>query len=548
MSVVIYENADVRATAGPDSCGDGLAVAGERVLAVGSARDLAAAFPRAARVDLLGLLVFPGLIDAHIHLIGYGLGLLQANLRTARSVEEAVRVVSSAAGGRATDPAGIAAREGRDRWILGGGWDKNLWAEDRFPTRHDLDPATGGRPAALTSNDGHLLWVNTAALEAAGVTRDTPDPSGGAMSRDATGEPEGILKEAAAALVRRVVPPPGLEALERATLAACTDLHRLGLTGVHAFTGTTARGPDHLAVLQRLHARGELSLRTVASVPDPNIEAAADAGMMTGLGDATLRVGPVKIFADGTLGSQTASMLAPFEGPAADLGLRLREPGEIDRLVGAAVEAGLWTAIHAIGDRANREALDALERHLAGSRSAGARHRIEHVQLLHPQDVMRLAHLGVTASMQPVHATSDRDIADRYWGGRAQLAYAWRSLADSGAAIAFGSDAPVETPDPWRGLYAATTRMREEEPGRPAWYPEQCLTLEEAFRAYTRSAAFAAGTEAWQGALGEGMVADFIVLDRDPYSVPRGDLLGVQVHATFVGGRAVHASGPLAGL
>ncbi len=218
------------------------------------------------------------------------------------------------------------------------------------------------------------------------------------------------------------------------------------------------------------------------------------------------------------------------------------------RLVGAAVQSGLWIAIHAIGDRANREALDALEPHLEASRRAGARHRVEHAQLLHEEDLSRLAALGVTASMQPIHATSDRDIADRYWGGRARLAYAWRSLADSGALIAFGSDAPVETADPWAGLHAATTRMRGEEPGRPAWYPEQRLTLAEAFRAYTSGAALAAGTEAWQGSLGTGMLADFIVLDRDPYAVGPGGLRDVRVHATFVGGRTVHASGPLEGL
>jgi predicted amidohydrolase YtcJ len=241
-------------------------------------------------------------------------------------------------------------------------------------------------------------------------------------------------------------------------------------------------------------------------------------------------------------------MLEPFEGQPGNTGIQVRTPEEIDRLVQRAVEAGLWTAIHAIGDRANRDVLDILERHLPSSQRIGARHRIEHVQVLHPDDLPRLVRLGVVASMQPIHATADRDVADRYWGRRARWSYAWQSLAASGAVLAFGSDAPVETPNPWRGLYAAVTRRREDESGGRAWYPEECLALEEAFHAYTVGPAYAAGTDTWQGTLEPGKVADFIVLDRDPYAGPPGELLRVQVLATVVGGRARYAAGALAGL
>jgi predicted amidohydrolase YtcJ len=241
-------------------------------------------------------------------------------------------------------------------------------------------------------------------------------------------------------------------------------------------------------------------------------------------------------------------MLEPYDGRPGDSGIQVRTPDELDRLVGAAVGAGLWTAIHAIGDRANREVLDVLERHLDASRRIGARHRIEHVQVVHQQDLPRLARLGVTASMQPIHATADRDIADRYWGRRSRLAYAFRSLLATGAMLAFGSDAPVETPDPWRGLYAAVARKRESEPERPAWYPDEAITLREAIRAYTAGAAYAAGAEAWQGTLGPAKVADFVVLDRDPYAGSPEDLLRVQVLATIVGGRVVHTAGALDGL
>lgn len=549
MTVTLFERADVRPDAGPAQRADALAVAGGRLLAVGSAGDLGAVFPRASRVDLLGLPVFPGLIDAHIHFVSYGLSLLQIELREARSVAEAVRVVAQATeiAAEAVRSGGAAPERTDGAWLLGRGWDQNLWTDGRFPTRHDLDPATGGRPAALTSKDGHLLWVNSAALRAAGISRDTPDPPGGAIGRDAAGEPDGLLKEEATALVRRVIPPPTPEALERAALAASAHLHRLGIAGVHNFTSPTAEDPDHFTALQHLHARGDLATRVVACLPDRHLDAAAAAGVRTGLGDEMLRVGPLKIFADGTLGSQTASMLAPFEGQPGNLGIQVRSPEELDRLVRRAIEAGLWTAIHAIGDRACRDVLDVFERHLAASQRLAARHRIEHAQLLHPDDLPRLARLGVTASMQPVHATADREIADRYWGPRARWAYPWQALGTSGAVLAFGSDAPVETPNPWQGLFAAVTRRREGEPGGLAWYAEECVSLEEAFRAYTAGAAQAAGTERWQGTLDAGKVADFIVLDRDPYAGPSEELLSVQVLATVVDGRVRHASGALAG-
>ncbi len=535
--VVLYHNARVHGDGGPSPRADALAASGGRLLAVGSGADLAGAFPRARRIDLLGLHVFPGLIDAHAHLVSYGMGLLQVELRETRSLAEAARLL----GQRATSlPAGT--------WVLGRGWDKNIWTEGRLPTRGDLDRVTTDRPAAAASKDGHVLWVNTAALRLAGITRDTLDPAGGSIGRDASGEPDGLLKEEAKTLVQRVVPDPGADMRERAVQEAQAEFHRLGLSGVHAFTGASAEGPDQFATLQRLHARGELTIRTVATVPDRLVEAAAAAGMQTGVGDFMLRVGPLKIFADGTLGSQTASMLEAFDGQPGNVGIRVRTPEEIDVLVGKAVEAGLWTAIHAIGDRANHDVLNILERHHAASRRIGARHRIEHVQLLHPADLPRFARLGVVASMQPIHATADRDIADRYWGMRARWGYAWQSLAASGATLAFGSDAPVETPNPWRGLYAAVTRRREDEPGRESWYAAERLSLEQAIRAYTHGVAFAAGADAWQGTLEAGRVADFIVVDRDPYAVPPEGLLQTQVLATVVDGRARYSAGALAGL
>lgn len=536
MSVTVFHRARVHTHAGPDARADALAVAAGRLLAVGSSEDLAAAFPRARRIDLQGLPVFPGLIDAHLHFVSYGLGLLNVELRETRSIADAVRLVGRRA--QAVPPG---------TWVFGHGWDKSLWVEDRFPTRRDLDPIVGDRPVALSSKDGHVLWVNTAALRLAGVTRQTPEPAGGAIGRDLSGEPDGIFKEEAKALIHRAVPATTNELRDQAVGAASAQFHRLGLTGVHAFTGSSDEGAAQFETLQRLRDRGELAIRVTATVPDRLLDAAVQAGVRTGAGDAMLRIGALKIFADGTLGSQTASMLEPFDGQPGNVGIHVRTPEEIDDLVRRATEAGLWCAVHAIGDRANRDVLDVFERHLESSRRAGARHRIEHVQLLHPQDVPRFARLGVTASMQPIHATADRDIAERYWGTRARWSYAWQSLTQHGTRLAFGSDAPVETPDPWRGLYAAVTRKREGSDGR-SWYPDECLTLEQAFAAYTAGCAYAAGTEEWQGTLEEGSAADFIVLDRDPYGGQPEDLLRVQVLATVVDGRVRYATGTLTGL
>lgn len=536
MSVVLFHRAQIHPRGDRERV-DALAVAQGRVLAAGPFAELADAYPRARRIDLGGLHVLPGFVDSHIHFVSYGLGLLHVELRDARSMADAVQRVAVAA---RTAPPGT--------WVFGRGWDKNPWPEGRFPTKADLDPLIPDHPVLLSSKDGHVVWTNSAGLRSAAITRDTVDPHGGVIGRDAAGGPDGLLKEEATALLRRAVPPITPEMLERAALTATAQVHRVGITGIHNFTGATDEGPTSFVTLKRLHERGQLAVRVTACVPEASLDAAATAGMRTGLGGTMLRVGALKIFADGTLGSQTASMLEPFAGQPGGYGIKIRTREEIDDLVRRALDAGFWTAIHAIGDRANRDVLDALERHHAVSQQVGARHRIEHVQLIHRDDLPRLARLGVTASMQPIHATSDRDVADEYWGARSRWGYAWRSLAATGAVLAFGSDAPVETPDPWRGLYAAVTRMREEEPDRPAWYPEECLALEDAIRAYTQGAAHAVGTEQWQGTLEAGKVADFIVLDRDPFAIPARELLGVSVLATVVGGRVVYATGSLVGL
>ena len=509
---------------------EALAVAAGRIVAVGGAGDLRAAHPRFAVRDLGGRVVLPGFTDAHIHLPAVGLGLRRVELRDTRSVREAAELVQRAV-----------ARAQPGEWIRGQGWDQNIWTDGRFPTRADLDAVAASHPVFLSSKDGHLLWINSAALQAAGLDRRTPDPPGGAIARDARGEPTGLLIETAKDLIWRIVPEAGGDLLEAGILEAQRFVHRLGITGTHNFTDTAGHdGPPTFAAFHRLAARNALRLRVWMTIPECALEHARAVGLRTGFGDEWLRVGPVKIFADGTLGSQTAAMLEPFDGQPDNAGIAIYRREELIDLVGRAVAAGFWCAVHAIGDRANRWVLDAYEAHHAASTALAARHRIEHAQLIHPDDLPRLARLAVTASMQPIHATSDRDVADRYWGGRSRTAYACRSLLRAKTALAFGSDAPVETPDVLQGLYAAVTRKRASEPQRPAWYPEEALEIDEALHAYTTGAAYAAGQEAVQGRLAEGYYADFVALDRDICAVPPEDLLSAKVELTVVGGDVVY--------
>ncbi len=508
---------------------EALLVRDGRIVAAGASSDLAGASGRAVRVDLSGRTVLPGFIDSHIHLAGYGFSLERLDLQAARTLGEAVALV-----------AGAVVRHPPGGWVLGRGWDRNVWPERRLPTRADLDPVSPRHPVALASKDGHLLWVNSLALRLARIGRQTSDPPGGEIVRDAGGEPSGVLKERATDLIWRVVPPPDETAVERAVVRAAAALHERGIVGVHAMVGTDpAEGEATLRACRRLAERGRLRVRVWVAMPAGVLDDAAD-GLRTGQGDGWVRVGPVKIFADGTLGSQTASMLEPFEGQPHNTGIAVYGRDELTELVGRAVQAGWWCAVHAIGDRAVRWTLDAFQRHEAATRRQGLRHRIEHAQLVHPDDLPRLAALGVVASMQPVHCTSDREVARRYWGSRCRWAYPWRSLRDAGAVLAFGSDAPVEPPDVLAGLFAAVTRRRPGDLPQDTWHPEQALPLEDAVRAYTVGAAYACGDERVRGTLAPGTAADLVVLDRDPFAGTADDLLQVRVAATVVAGEVVY--------
>lgn len=502
-----------------------LVIAGERIAYVGDAPS-ASAYAKShgpyETIDLSGACVLPGLTDAHIHLGWYALGLTRVQAHT-DTLEACLERVAEHV---ACTPEGA--------WITGLGWDHNLWGGE-FPTRHYLDRVAPHHPVALHAKSGHATWTNSLALQRAGITRETADPPGGQIVRDAAGIPTGILLETAAGLVQQAIPEPDVEKVAEAIRHALPEIHRLGLTGVHDFSDATT-----FRALQRLHAEGALTLRVLKSVPLENVDAAIAMGVTSGYGDARLRLGHVKIFADGALGPRTAWMLEGYDDAPEDTGIATLTVKELRDSVQRAASHGLACAIHAIGDRAVREVLSALAALPPGLRRLRLPHRVEHAQLIHPDDLPRFAELGVVASMQPIHATADMEIAERHWGARCAGAYAWASLLRTGARLAFGSDCPVEPLDPLAGIHAAVTRRRADGyPGPEGWQPQERLSVAQAVAGFTSGAAYAAGLADQLGTLAPGKLADLTILDRNPAAVPPDELLAIQVLGTYVGGELV---------
>ena len=473
-------------------------------------------------LDAGGRLVLPGLVDGHAHLLNTGLAMRSVDLKGVPSVEEAVRRVAERI---AVTPAG--------GWVRGAGWDQHAWPGGRFPDRRSLDAVAPEHPVVLVHTSGHCVWLNSAALRAANVTSSTEPPFGGAIDRDADGEPSGILRDAASALVYDAMPALSREERVAALRDAVAHAHRLGITGVHAMDA----GRGELHALESLRDAGELRLRVRAFLSSARLDDWLGS-YRTGDGDETLAIGGVKFFADGALGSLTAWMLAPYEG-ADDAGQPLWEPAELEQRVRSCLEHGLPPAIHAIGDRANREALDILERTRAIAPELPR--RIEHAQVLAPEDIARFAKLGVTASVQPIHATQDMAKADRWWGARGRHAYAFASLLASGANLAFGSDSPVETMDPIAGIHAAVTRRNAAGEPADGWYPDERLPLEAVLAAYTSGCAAAAGEAHGTGRIAPGRHADFAVLSHDLFALADPmRILDARVDVTAVAGDIVY--------
>ncbi len=470
------------------------------------------------RLDARGATLLPGFIDAHLHLMGLGLRLNALDLAPARSLEDALEGVRRHAG---TLPAGA--------WVTGGGWNQVRWGTG-FPTAADLDRAVPDRPAALERTDGHALWVNGAALRAAGIGRATKDPPGGRILRDAAGNPTGILVDAAMDLVRP--PPPGALERDKALATALAHLAAHGITSVHDM-GTT---PADWNLYRAFGDSGRLSVRITGYAAGMDaVDQIAPLGPTPWLYDGRLRLQGVKLYLDGALGSRGAWLKAPYADEPGHRGLRLLDPAKLRNLMSRANFVGYQLAVHAIGDAANAELLDAYAE-IAPAYGPRLRNRIEHAQLLDPADIPRFRALGVTASMQPVHAPSDRTMAEaRLDPGRLAGAYAWKSLLAAGALLAFGSDAPVEPVNPFLGLHAATTRA--------GWRTEEALPLEAALAGFTVWAARAGLAEGRAGQLVPGAFADFVLLDADPFRVPLDQLKDLSVRETWVGGVRVFQRG-----
>ena len=519
-------NANVHTLDSSNPRASAILIAGGRIIAIGDKAKLESiAHGKVEKQDMKGKTILPGLTDAHIHMDWYSLSLSRVICET-KTKEECLQRVAARA--KTLKPGA---------WVLGHGWQQNDW-DGNFPSAAELDRVAPNNPVYLTAKSYHAAWANTAALKLAQIHDDTPDPKDGTVQRDSNGKATGILLETAMALVNAAVPEPTLGELEAAMLQAQSVLWKMGITGIHDFDRRNS-----FMALQSLRAANKLKLRVCKNIPVESVEQANDLGLRTGFGDEMLWIGSVKAFMDGALGPRTAAMFQPYEGEPDNKGILNMDGEELFEYSRKAADVGLSMTVHAIGDKANHEVLNAFEQLRAYETKHNLphlRHRIEHVQVIHPEDAPRLAKLNVVASMQPIHATSDMYAADRYWGGRSKLAYAWRTQLNYGAQLAFGSDAPVESPNPFLGIYAAITRQRADgSPSAEGWYPEEKLTLAEALSAYTFGAAYAANAEHRLGKLAENYLADLIVLDSDPFELAPASLLTISPSAVMINGEWV---------
>ena len=503
---------------------DALAVRGDRIAAVGSSAEIRKLVPGSARlVDAKGAMVVPGFTDSHVHFIDGGFALQSVKLRDAKTKQEFVRRI-----------AGFAKSVPPGAWILNGDWDHENWGGE-LPTRQWIDSVTPNNPVWINRLDGHMNLANTAALKAAGVTRDIKDVAGGTIVRAPDGEPTGVFKDNAEALIDRVVPDAPAALNDRALAAAMAFVAEQGVTAVQHMGGW-----GDLDVFQRAHDAGRLRTRIYAFVPISSWERLAATVKSRGRGDDWLRIGGLKGFVDGSIGSHTAAMFDPFTDNASDRGLLVNTPENLYAWTLGADKAGLQVAVHAIGDRAIRLQLDIFERVARENGPRDRRFRIEHAQHIAPSDVARFGALGVIASMQPYHAIDDGRWVDKVIGPeRAKGTYAFKSLLDAKATLAFGSDWFVAPPTPLEGIYAAVTRRTLDDRNPGGWHPEQRITVEQALRAYTAGAAFAGWAEQDRGMLKKGMLGDFTMIDRDLTAIAPETIRDARVLMTVVGGRAV---------
>ncbi|WP_332852848.1 amidohydrolase [Duganella sp. S19_KUP01_CR8] len=499
-----------------------------RIVAVGSERETAIRLPKAEHIDAQGKTLLPGLIDAHGHVFELGEIASGVELFSAISLGGAVRAVAEFS---RTHP--------KNAWVVGFGWNQEVWKLGRFPTAAELDAVVGDRPVLLHRVDGHATWVNTKALEMAGITRDTPDPKGGKIERDASGKPSGVLVDAAMELVDKVVPLATPNEARARLDNALAALAKAGLTSVHD-AGIKVVQDD----LYRDYAdHGKLTTRVYAMIGDTaaDFDELSKEGPLKSYGNDVYALAAVKLYSDGALGSRGAALLAPYSDMPSTRGLLFYPNAEMLAKMNKAMKAGYQVNVHAIGDAGNRQILDAYAQLIPKYNNVELRHRVEHAQVVALEDIPRFKALGIIPSMQPTHATSDQNMAEQRVGHeRIKGAYAWRTFLDQGSRIACGSDFPVESPNPFEGLHAAVTRQNNAGVPAGGWYKNQAMTLTEAFRCFTLDAAYAAHQENVIGSLEPGKWADFILIDRDLFKVPAEQIGKTQVLQTWMGGKRVY--------
>jgi predicted amidohydrolase YtcJ len=495
-----------------------------RIVATGD-DDLLDDYPDAERIDGLDQYVLPGLHDAHGHVSSQGFLNVELNVTGSESLEEAVAQI--AAYDRENPGSG---------WIKGRGWNQVLWPVQEFPTAAAIDAVVADRPVWLRRIDGHAGWANSKALELAGIDKDTPDPVGGKIHRDDNGEATGTLIDTAMSMVSSQVPPVSKDEYRRAFQAAFRELTSLGLTSIH----DAGISIEEAEVYMSMADNDEMPMRIYAMMWEAGANLDAIGKPIVAYGNDRLDIRSVKLMSDGALGSRGAAMIEPYEDDTENRGLRMYTQDEVNAKVRKANDMGFQVGIHAIGDFGNRQSLDAFE-HTQGGVASPLRNRIEHSQIIALDDIPRFAELGVIASMQATHATSDMNMAeDRIGAERLQGAYAWRKLLESGAVIANGSDFPVELANPMHGMYASITRQSRAGLPEGGWIPEEGLSREETLHSFTLAAAYAAHQEDRLGSLEPGKWADFIVVDQDYMTIPASEIDDIQVIQTWVGGEMVY--------
>lgn len=477
-------------------------------------------------IDLEGRLVLPGFNDAHVHFADGGFYLLGIDLRDAENEQAFVQRIREYVGNL---------REGE--WILGGNWDHEAWPSKTHPTKALIDAVTSRNPVFVHRLDGHIGLANSLALKLAGITKDTPDPQGGAIDRNpVTGEPTGLLKDNAQDLVSRVVPPPSKERLKKAIKTAMAHANRFGVTSIQDNSSQA-----DFEVYQEFLKSGELTVRVNAWRPVDLWEDFEKIGIRPVFGDGMLRLGTVKVFVDGSMGAGTALFYAPYADDPSTCGIPIYAEDELYALIQAADGAGLQVAAHAIGDKANTWVLNAFEKAFEKNGKREARHRVEHAQVVLPEDVRRFKKLGIVASIQPSHCIDDMRWAEKRIEDRVKNAYRFRSFVDAGVRMAFGTDWTVEPLNPMLGLYAAVTREFPEGGPEGGWFPDEKISLEKAVECYTLGSAYAEFQEGVKGSIRAGKLADLVVLDRNLFEIPPKEILDTKVEMTILGGLIVYS-------